>query len=105
MRVRSIAVAVCVSSLAACGQRACGKSDTSPTAQSASFQDHAALVAKNPRGVSLVLRTGKHQARFAQGEPILLVLAFSSSVPDAYKLDLATWDNSGRVESETFHFD
>ena len=103
MRLRSIAVAACASSLAACGPRACGKTDTRPTA--AFTGDHVALVAKNPRGVSLVLRTANGQARFAQGETIAVVLAFSSSVPDTYKLDLATWDNSGRLESETFHFD
>jgi hypothetical protein len=104
MRLRSILVAAWAALLAACSSRACGKTDTRQ--QTPAFtEDNAALVAKNPRGVSLVLRTATGQVRFAQGETIAVVLAFSSTLPAAYKLDLATWDNSGRLESETFHFD
>lgn len=89
---------------AACGGRGCGKTSASET--NPSFDsDHAALVAKNPRGLSFALGTEGDRKRFAMGETIPLVLRFSSTVPDTYELDVGTWDNSGRLESDTLRFD
>jgi hypothetical protein len=103
-RIRSGLVVGVASLAAACGGRACGKANV--VERNAAFDgDQAALVARNPRGLLFVLRTENDQRRFAMGEKIPLVLRFSSSVPDIYELDVGTWDNSGRLESELFHFD
>jgi hypothetical protein len=61
--------------------------------------------AKNPPGVSFVVRTKGGQTRFRQGEVIALELAFSSTQPGAYHLDSATYDRSGRLDIDTFHVD
>src|SRR5688572_30496105 len=63
--------------------------------------EHAAAVAKNPAGVSLTVRTVGGRTRFAEGEKIPIELLFSSSVGDKYELDLATYDRSGRLWSES----
>lgn len=60
---------------------------------------------QNPPGVSFVVRTKGGQTRFRQGELIRLELAFSSSLPDTYHLDSATYDRSGRLEIDAFHLD
>ena len=61
--------------------------------------------AKNPRGLSFVVRLKGGQTRFRQGEVIRLELAFASSLPDTYRLDNATYDRSGRLEIDDFHLD
>lgn len=61
--------------------------------------------AQNPPGVSFVVRIKGGQTRFRQGELIRLELAFSSTLPDAYHLDSATYDRSGRLEIDAFHLD
>jgi hypothetical protein len=61
--------------------------------------------ARNPPGVSFVVRPKGGQTRFRQGEVISLELAFASSLPGAYHLDSASYDRSGRLEIDTFHLD
>lgn len=61
--------------------------------------------AQNPPGVSFVVRLKDGQTRFRQGELIRLELAFSSSLPDTYHLDSATYDRSGRLQIDSFHID
>ncbi|MFL6335303.1 MAG: hypothetical protein ACJ754_18480 [Pyrinomonadaceae bacterium] len=61
--------------------------------------------AKNPPGVSFVLRLKGGQTRFRQGEVIRLELSFASSLPGTYHLDSATYDRSGRLEVDDFHLD
>lgn len=61
--------------------------------------------AKNPQGISFVVRFKGGQTRFRQGEVIRLELAFASSLPGTYHLDSANYDRSGRLEIDTFHLD
>lgn len=61
--------------------------------------------ANNPPGVSFVVRLKGGQTRFRQGEVIRLELSFSSSLPDTYHLDSATYDRGGRLEIDDFHLD
>lgn len=61
--------------------------------------------AKNPPGLSFLVRLKGGQTRFRQGEVIRLELSFSSSLPGTYHLDGATYDRSGRLEIDDFHLD
>jgi len=67
--------------------------------------EHSSLVATNPKGVTFRIATEGDRTRFAEGEPIRVHLRFTSSVADTYELDLATYDRSGRLWSESFQFD
>jgi hypothetical protein len=67
--------------------------------------EHRALLPANPKGVKLVVDTEGGRRRFALGEPIVLELRFTSSLADAYQLDLGTYDRSGRLWSESFRFE
>jgi len=62
-------------------------------------------LAQNPAGVSFVIQTTNNQTRFRQGEVISLQLSFSSSQTKKYHLDAATYDRSGRLETDDFHVD
>ena len=74
--------------------------------QTRSFeQRHARDVAANPSDIRFVLRTKDGQDTFYPGEAIPLELEFSSSVPNKYRLDGATYDRSGRLHTEEFVFD
>src|SRR5258708_6149587 len=63
------------------------------------------LYATNPPDLKLILSTTNGQNRFHTGETIPITLAFSSSTPDKYELDAATYDRSGRLRSEEFTLD
>ncbi len=70
------------------------------------FEDrHQAALAASPADVSVELRVGGGRTRFFQGEVIPLELAFSSSTPERYRFNGATYDRSGRMEIERFHLE
>ena len=52
-----------------------------------------------------MLRLHEDRKAFRLNEPIELDLCFSSSIPDHYKLDQATYDRSGRMSLEEFKLD
>lgn len=58
-----------------------------------------------PEGVSLLLSLKGGSRQFHVGEVIPLRLAFSSSVPGRYSVDMASYDRSGRMTSEEFHLE
>src|ERR1035438_10344182 len=60
--------------------------------------------ASNPSDLQFVLRTAA-SARFHPGERIPLTLEFSSTAPDKYRLNAATYDRSGRLPTEAFVLD
>ncbi|HWC98721.1 MAG TPA: hypothetical protein VG456_18305 [Candidatus Sulfopaludibacter sp.] len=66
---------------------------------------HQSAAARNPADLLFVLHTAGKQTAFHQGERIPIVLAFSSSSTDKYKLDSATYDRSGRLRSEEYVLD
>ncbi len=72
----------------------------------ASFDaDHTAALAANPAGVTLEVHTEGKRTRFADGEQITLILRFSSTVLGKYHVGVADYDRSGRLWTESFHFD
>jgi hypothetical protein len=81
-----------------------------PTASSVAIApsitpEHAAAIAAGPADVTLTIATPGGRTRFAMGEAIPIELRFSSTTEGAYELDLASYDRSGRLWSETFHVD
>jgi len=68
-------------------------------------QRHTRDVAQNPPDVSFVLSTKDGQNTFHPGEAIPVVLEFSSSAPNKYRLNGATYDRSGRLRIEEFVLD
>jgi hypothetical protein len=103
-RARTVVTALVAALLAGCSQRACGRSD-SRQEKAAFEEEHASLVTRNRADATFVVHTEGDRKRFAKGETITLVLAFSSASQAKYTVDIGTWDNSGRLESETFRFD
>ncbi len=67
--------------------------------------DHTVALAANPPGVTLSARTEGNRTRFADGEKIALILKFSSTVLGKYHVGVADYDRSGRLWTESFHFD
>ena len=79
---------------------------TSGQGEPDSLEDrHERALAANPTDVSVELRVRGGRTRFFQGELIPLELSFSSSSPQRYRLDAATYDRSGRLSLERFHVD
>ncbi len=68
-------------------------------------QKHNKLFGHNPKGVNLAIRLTDGKNKFYQGETIRLELAFSSTVKNAYSIDSATYDRSGRLEIDDFVLD
>lgn len=64
-------------------------------------------VQKNPPGVTftLTLALADGRTQYHHGERIPLDLAFSSSLPDKYKLDVRLYDRSGRADMDDFYVD
>src|SRR5207249_4739046 len=74
--------------------------------QAQSFeQRHTHDIAENPPDVVFTLGTKDGQNTFHPGEAIPVVLEFSSSTRDKYRLDGATYDRSGRLRIEEFVLD
>ena len=61
--------------------------------------------AKDPKELSFTLRLKNNRKQFQLGEIIPLELSFASSKPNAYTLDAATYDRSGRLHSDYFVID
>ncbi len=77
-----------------------GRGDESPYEQL-----HEEALATNPADVMIELRVRGGRTRFFQGEILPLELAFSSPVPERYRLDAATYDRSGRMSFESIHLE
>lgn len=58
-----------------------------------------------PEGASLLLSLKGGDQQFHVGEVIPLQLSFSSSIPGRYRVDMASYDRSGRMTSEEFHLE
>ena len=69
------------------------------------LRQHSERRAKNPEAVSFTVRLKDDQKQFQIGEVITLELSFASSKPEAYRLDAATYDRSGRLHSDGFAVD
>lgn len=67
--------------------------------------EHAQSASKNPGDVIFEVKIADGRKSFALGEPIPLVLSFSSRVESDYELDLGAYDRSGRMWSESFTFE
>jgi hypothetical protein len=97
--------AVGVAALAALGagcQVEPGGTAAAAAAGDAFEEEQQAGVARNPEGVSFKIRIAAERAVFHQGERIPVELSFSSSVPERYLVDLAQYDRSGRLSSDTY---
>src|ERR1700690_1358256 len=57
------------------------------------------------RDPQLTVTVRNNQSSFHIGEIIPLDLAFTSSTPNAYQLDMATYDRSGRLNEDQFVVD
>jgi hypothetical protein len=66
-------------------------------------QARDAAAAKAPDGVTFQLTLSARQ--YHMGELISMTYAFSSTQADAWKLDMGTYDRSGRLSEEMFHID
>ena len=61
--------------------------------------------AQNLDGVSFTIRFKDNQRQFHQGELMRLELSFASAKPHTFIVDAATYDRSGRLESDKFVVD
>src|SRR5690349_9072139 len=61
--------------------------------------------AQNLDGVSFTIRFKDNQRQFRQGELMTLELSFASTKPHSFVVDAATYDRSGRLESDQFVVD
>ncbi|HOE11663.1 MAG TPA: hypothetical protein PLQ35_14505 [bacterium] len=59
-------------------------------------------IAKNPEGVTLQIRLADGKKQFHMGEIIRLELAFSSSKPDTYQVEIRKYDRIGRLFEERY---
>lgn len=79
---------------------------SSETIKAGSFEErHRQELATNPRDLTFVLRTTSREKQFHHGEMVPITLEFSSSVPNKYRLNGATYDRSGRLPTEEFVMD
>jgi hypothetical protein len=60
-------------------------------------------LAQLDNGASLTIRFANGTSQFHVGEVIPIELGFSASVPDAYDMNTASYDRSGRLNMEQFH--
>src|SRR4029453_10025328 len=58
--------------------------------------------AQNPEGLSLTVKVKDNRKQFQQGEAVTVELSFSTSRPNTYILDAATYDRSGRLDIDQF---
>jgi len=63
------------------------------------------VLTAQPAPVTFTLRLAGARTQFHPGEIIPIALEFSSSVPDRYVLDTATYDRSGRLTIDEFRVD
>ncbi|MDQ2688158.1 MAG: hypothetical protein M3Y28_09860, partial [Armatimonadota bacterium] len=96
-------IATLLNSLLLCLWAVTGAPAQPPAPSFAAAQQQA--VQKNPPGVTFTLTLADGRTQFHTGERIPLALAFSSSIPSKYKLDVGLYDRSGRLESDVFHSD
>ena len=61
--------------------------------------------AQNPDGVLFTVRFKENQKQFHQGEVMRLELSFASTKPHTFVVDTATYDRSGRLDSDQFVLD
>jgi hypothetical protein len=77
-----------------------------PASQADPFiREHNEREAKNPEGLLFKVRLKEDRKQFHVGEIITLELSFSTSKPETYTLDAATYDRSGRLFSDGFVLD
>jgi hypothetical protein len=74
--------------------------------QETQFEEkHREALSKNPEGITFTLRLARGEKTFRQGEIISLEQGFSSSIPNTYWMDNATFDRSGRLNMDRFHLE
>src|ERR1035437_8511785 len=66
---------------------------------------HRAEIEKGCPEVKFAMRLKDDKTQFHAGETIRVELLFSCPVTNAYALDAATYDRSGRLPSEQWHLD
>lgn len=79
--------------------------EEAPSGPTGFLEKHKQALNGNPPGVQLTIRFEGGRNRFRQGEMIRVELAFSSSLPQTYEVDGATYDRSGRLHCDSFHLD
>ena len=67
-------------------------------------RENQAKRAENPAGLSFTINFKDNQKQFHQGEVMKLELSFASSKP-GFVLDMASYDRSGRLDSDAFVID
>lgn len=105
--IKRLLASACLVVLVLCPTKA-QKSATAPqpTPPRDTFLDHhTGQLARNPEGLSVKLRLADGKQQFRIGEVIRLELSFSSSLPDTYSLNNASYDRSGRLEIDSFVLD
>lgn len=90
---------VCVGSVGVGGRR---EYAGEALGQDAAEAEDAKVWPSPPEDVSIKLALVDPKASYQQGERIEVKLSFSTTRPGAYTVDLATYDRSGRLPSETF---
>ena len=68
-------------------------------------REHNESRAQNPEGLLFTVRLKDNRKQFHHGEVITLELSLATSKPDAFTLDAATYDRSGRLHSDGFALD
>ena len=81
------------------GQSAGGLKDTGPDFER-QFEE---TILKNPEDLTFVLRLTGGKKQYYPGQVIPIELEFSSSRPDTYQVNTATYDRSGRLGIDGFH--
>jgi hypothetical protein len=62
-------------------------------------------IPENAPGVTFILRLKDGKTTFRQGELITVEMLFASSLPNTYRVDGRTYDRSGRLYADTYHFE
>jgi hypothetical protein len=81
------------------------KAQSPNSAPEAFTKRHEELRAQNPEALTLTLKLKDNKVQFHMGEIIRLELGFSSTLPDTYVIDTASYDRSGRLDIDDFVLD
>ena len=68
-------------------------------------KNHAELLDRNPDGLVFALKLKDNKTQFHMGEIIRLELSFSSTRPDTYVMNTASYDRGGRLGIDRFVLD
>jgi hypothetical protein len=84
---------------------AIGQTKLNPSAADEFAAKQRSRTGQNPPDVSFTVRFADAKSKFQQGELIRLELAFASSKPDAFSIDSAGYDRSGRLDIDAYLLD